>query len=268
MIYIKAVFNTNNFNFTYSKNKVDNHVLWENHCHSLYEMIAVLEGDISVTLEGKTYRLIKNQVIIIPPLCYHTVTANIIGNYQRVTALFDHTAIPSVLQKNFAQINSSPILCSNSWMDDFYSVFETSPSPYYEPLVESLMTHLFYKCIQKFDNTTINTDTNQFIEQIISYIDKHMLDRIVLDDLAKHTARSKSLVCHLFEKQMGIPPQQYILQKRMAYAQMQLRDGHSATSVAVELGYKSYSSFWRMYQKHYGTTPLQTKLKTPFESVP
>ncbi len=254
-------FNTTNFFFTYSKNHVDPHVLTENHCHALYEIIAVLEGDINVTIEGQHYRLQESQAMIIPPLCYHAVTVNKTGDYTRVTSLFDKTAIPTVLQEEFVGRDVHPVTCRIPWHKDFYTVWENHPTPYHEPLIESMMVQLFYKRVHTLDAENTDTEADRFLPQIIAYIDDHLLDRIVLNDLARHTARSKSFVCHLFQKKMGIPPRQYILQKRMAYAQMKIREGHPATAVAEELGYKSYATFWRIYQKHHGVNPLKSKPK-------
>lgn len=257
---MKLFFNSTNFSLTYSQSHVDSQILWENHCHTLYEMIAVLKGNVNITLEGRTYRLKENTMIIIPPLCYHMVSANKTGDYQRITAFFSKTAIPSVLQEDFTRRDVSPVICSIPWSNEIRGIFKSNSSPYYEPLVNSMMTQLFYQRIEAPDATDIDAEADQYILQIISYINDHLLDQFVLDDLAKHTAHSKSYVCHLFEEKMGIPPKQYVLQKRMAYAEMQIRDGHPATAVASELGYKSYASFYRMYQKHCGVNPLKSKI--------
>ena len=92
---------TNCFELEYIESKIDHTVLWESHCHAQYEMIAVAGGDITVMLEGQKYRLQKNQIIIIPPLFYHSVTANGEGVYRRITALFGIDAIPCVIQNEF-----------------------------------------------------------------------------------------------------------------------------------------------------------------------
>ena len=75
------------------------------------------------------------------------------------------------------------------------------------------------------------------------------------DDLARQVNLSKFFLCHLFEEEMGIPPKQYILQKRMAYAAKLIREGHPPTRVALQVGYASYSTFYRLYRKHFGKTP-------------
>ena len=94
-------FQTERFVFEYMESQLDGSVLWEKHCHAQYEMIAVLEGDISIMLEGIGYRLKENQAVIIPPLLYHSITSNKKGTYRRVTALFDISAIPTVLHPVF-----------------------------------------------------------------------------------------------------------------------------------------------------------------------
>lgn len=260
-VTVKRSFKTQNYSLTYSQNHVDTHVLWENHCHALYEAIAVLNGDVNITLEGRNYRLTENTVIIIPPMCYHTIAANKSGEYIRMTAFFNKTAIPPILLEEFVRRDAAPVIFDLPWRDDLKRIFATEPSPFYAPLIESMMTQLFYKRIEASDSTDAEDEANRFIMQIISYIDEHLLDRIALDDLAKHTARSKSFVCHLFEEKMGIPPRQYILQKRMAYAEMLISEGESATALAASMGYKSYASFYRMYQKHCGQNPLKSKPK-------
>ena len=93
-----SVIAVNDFEFEYIESEIDYPILWESHCHAQYEMIAVADGDITVMLEGQKYRLQKNQIIIIPPLFYHSVTANGEGSYRRITALFGLDAIPRVLQ--------------------------------------------------------------------------------------------------------------------------------------------------------------------------
>ena len=67
-------FHTDEFELAYTESRSDQSVLWENHCHAKFEMIAVLEGDVNVLLEGRRYRLKENQTIILPPLCYHSIS--------------------------------------------------------------------------------------------------------------------------------------------------------------------------------------------------
>ncbi len=251
-------FLTSKFEFTYSESHVEDPILWDNHCHARYEMIAVMEGDISIILEGRRYRLTENQVVMIPPLSYHTVTANKQGNYKRVTAFFDLQAIPDVLRTEFLQNDSRPAIFDSTLLKDIHACMQEPHTAFYEPLIESLMIPLFYNRLKTPEANAENTKADALILEIVDFIDKHLRDKIRLDDLARHTARSQSFICHQFEKKMGIPPKQYILQKKMALAQKMIREGHPATEVAMQLGYANYGTFYRLYKKHFGIQPSRT----------
>lgn len=247
---------TESFEFTYSENHVDTHVLWDHHCHARYEMIAVLEGDISIMLEGRSYRLTEKQLIMIPPLFYHTVTANKEGNYKRITALFDMQAVPSVLRNDFRASDIEPTIFTSPFLKDMATCFEEEQNPYFTPLMESLMVPLFYSRLRAAPAVPGEaSDADAFILKIVDYVDGHLCDRITLDHLALYTARSKSFVCHRFEEKMGIPPGQYILRKKMAYAQKLIKEGYPATLVASQIGYKNYGTFYRIYVKHFHKPP-------------
>ena len=107
---------TQQYDFQYIESEVAQSVLWENHCHAQFEMIAMVDGDINILLEGKGYRLKENQVIIIPPLFYHSVTANGKGTYRRVTVTFEINAIPEVLRSEFeAGRRALPFCLRHRW---------------------------------------------------------------------------------------------------------------------------------------------------------
>lgn len=259
---MKRVLQTSKFHFTYAEDTVDpadSHILWEDHCHARYEMIAVLEGDVTVMQEGRHFRLTDGQVMILPPLGYHAVTVNKKGVYRRLTVLFEPSSIPEILREDFTRRDAEPACFPLPRGHDVSAMGHWESLLYYEPLLESLMIRVFYHRLQAPAPRGEEGADGEFLPSITAYIDSHLEEQIRLEDLARHTARSASFVSHLFEEKMGIPPGQYILRKRMAYAQKLMVEGHSATEVAARLGYKSYTAFYRVYRKHCGVTPQASK---------
>lgn len=242
------------FDLTYTESLVESPILWERHCHPRYEMISVLEGDISIMPEGQTYRLTAGHTVLIPPLLYHTITANQQGAYRRVTALFDLAAVPAVLRENFSERADTPIAFSSPHAEDLQALLEEENADLYAPLATSLMTQIFYRALRT-ERITAEEEPDEFLRLVTTYVDRHLDEKILLDHLAAHTARSKSSVCHLFEEKMGITPKQYVLQKKMALADRLIRDGVPPTLAAMRVGYDNYSAFWRMYRKHYRISP-------------
>ena len=131
---------------------------------------------------------------------------------------------------------------------------------FYEPLAESLMIQLFYSDAQS-NRIDFGIEEDEFLSKIISYVDKHLCEKILLDDLARHTARSKSSVCHLFAERMNVSPKQYILEKKLALALKLIRGGTPPTLAAKEVGYENYSNFYRLYKEKYKTNPLIDRVK-------
>lgn len=246
------------FDLRYKESRIDGaegrRVLWERHCHSRYEMISVLEGDVSIMPEGLSYRLTAGETAIIPPLCYHTVTANRSGAYRRVTAHFELSAVPSVLRERFLASSEGIAVFSSDRADRLRAICEAEDPLFYGPLAESLMVELLYECAELAPQS-VAPQTDEPLRQILAYIDAHLCERITLDGIAAHTARSKSAVSHLFAERMQISPKQYILQKKLALAVKLIRGGTPPTVAAMQVGYEDYSNFYRIYRKHYGVGP-------------
>ena len=233
----------------YVESDVRHSVLWESHCHAQYEMIAVVDGDITVMLEGQRYRLKSNRVLIIPPLLYHSVMANGEGSYHRVTALFGIDTIPKELRDSFVSQGRSA-KCPSHQLEKMKKICQKREDAFYAPLLHSLMVEIFYDTLQA-PAEPVSAETDAFLQKALSYIDAHLHEKILLDDLARATNRSKSSFCHLFEEKMKISPKQYILQKKLALADKLIAEGMPRTLVATQLGYENYSNFYRLLLKHH-----------------
>ena len=253
--FVTFEFKTKNFKIEYIESETSHSVLWERHCHAKYEMIAVADGDITVMLEGENHRLKKNQVIIIPPLLYHSVKANGEGSYRRITALFGVDAIPDVFREDFSKQERNTTV-NTSHIEKIKEICRRGDASFYAPLLQSLMVEIFYDAfLTPQVNTKIKND--EFLRKTFEYIDMHLHEKILLEDLAKYTARSKSSFCHLFESKMNTSPKQYILQKMLALASKLFDEGVPHTAVAMQVGYENYSNFYRIYSKYYGTSPTK-----------
>ena len=245
------------YDLEYIESKIYQSVLWENHCHAQFEMIAVLEGEISVMLEGRDYRLQENQTIIIPPLCYHSVTVIGGGIYRRITALFGADSIPEVLKSELSGESEDISVFFSSNTERLMEVCQNEDASFYAPLVQSLMVQIFYEA-RGGAKRGKDPKTDEFLQRVVFYIDKHLNEKILLSDIAKYTSRSKSSFCHLFEEKMRISPKQYILRKRLALASKLISEGTPPTVAASQVGYENYSNFYRMYIRHVGKSPTKS----------
>lgn len=76
-----------------------------------------------------------------------------------------------------------------------------------------------------------------------------------LDALARMAGMSRSKFASLFHKQVGMPPAEYIAQRRMKLARQLLRQRLPVEQVAIRVGYQSQPAFSRAFIARFGVSP-------------
>ena len=66
---------------------------------------------------------------------------------------------------------------------------------------------------------------------------------------------SKYHMLHAFKEKTGTTVHQYLLLKRIGYAQLLMQRGMSAADAAVESGFEDYSVFFRAFKSRTGYSP-------------
>lgn len=245
------------FSLAYKDEEVHAPLLWENHCHARFELIAVHEGNVTITPEGKRLHISGGELLIIPPLLYHTVEPEQKGTYCRTTVLFDLSFVPEILRETFLartkEIQPIPLEQLTALHDLLRRMQDTA---YHAPLIACLLTEILYTYTETATaGETVSSD--RFLRKTIEYIDLHLCEALSLDAIAAYAARSKSSLCHLFSEKMNVSVKQYILSKRLALAAKLITEGTPPTLAAVQVGYENYSNFYRMYRKQFGHSPSE-----------
>ena len=245
--------------FQYYETQAGAAPLAENHCHTDFELIGVLEGDITLTLEGATYRCASGGALLVPPLSYHSVVTNLHATYRRVTVLFPPAAIPEPIRYELlTQSSASPLFRQKELgglLSALARTLSAEDSGRYAPLNESLFVQLLYCCAQP-RKAAPPKEVDQPLQKLVHYIDAHLGEKLPLSKVAGALYLSQSTVCHLFQEKLHISAKQYILQKKMALAANLIRDGVPAGEAARAVGYDNYSNFFRMYKKAFGCSPI------------
>lgn len=89
----------------------------------------------------------------------------------------------------------------------------------------------------------------------MQYLDRHLAEDLDMDDLAERFFISKFHMMRLFRTHTGFTVHTYLLQRRLLAARHLIERGMRATEACYRCGFRSYSSFTRAYNKHFGTTP-------------
>ena len=255
---MQKIWNAGGFQIEYKEDLVSESLLWESHCHARFEVIAVIEGDITVAIEGRACRIGAGECALLPPLVYHTLASNRQGRYHRVTLSFDSSAIPAPLLPYFSEEKRKIFVLPFPAVKTLQEAYRAPDPAFFSPLAESVMTALLYEVHRRRDDAA-DVQIDAELQKMLSYIDQHLCESVSLRDIAAATALSESSVCHIFKEKMRISPIQYVKSKRLALASKCIADGMPPTAAASYVGYEDYSSFYRAYKSYFGNNPSKNK---------
>lgn len=91
---------------------------------------------------------------------------------------------------------------------------------------------------------------------VTKYIAEHLAERISLATLAEMTSLSSFYFCRAFRQSVGVPPQRYHMQLRIARAKELLAERkYSVAEIGFTLGFRDSSCFTAAFRRVTGQTP-------------
>lgn len=93
------------------------------------------------------------------------------------------------------------------------------------------------------------------VSNTIQYVEQHVAEHISLSDIGEALNFNQNYISRLFKQNTGISLKQYILEKKITYAQSLLSQGYSVTDACYKSGFMDYSNFIRTFKQYTGETP-------------
>lgn len=247
----------NNIKFSHTDRSDAEKKILYTHCHSEFEIIYAVKGNAGFVVENQKFLLQNGSIIVIKPSDYHYLELYDDSLYERYVLTFHSSCIPSEIYNEFVAhidvISGSRNKSLKPFFENIESFSEYANSP---PLLYSFFVQLIYTAVLGRKKTKVKTlfldDTTK---KIISYIDKNILNKITLDDIAESLFVSKSTLCHAFKSSMKISIMQYVKHKKILYANELLASGKKAGEVSFLCGFDDYTLFFRAFKKILGKSP-------------
>lgn len=105
------------------------------------------------------------------------------------------------------------------------------------------------------------------IKSVLQYINKNLYEDLRLEDLANRCNLSLSRFKHLFKKEIGIPPSEYIIRKKIEKSQELLQEQNlSIKDIAFDLGFSSPAYFSTVFKQYKGYSPTNYKIRLSKEA--
>ncbi len=92
---------------------------------------------------------------------------------------------------------------------------------------------------------------------VYGYVRTHLQGDLSLPAIARALHFSESYLAHAFRRHTGMSVHQYVLSRRLEYANTLLAQGQSVRETAARSGFRSAEAFIRAYQKRWAMTPGQ-----------
>ncbi|MBR7079420.1 MAG: helix-turn-helix transcriptional regulator, partial [Treponema sp.] len=106
------------------------------------------------------------------------------------------------------------------------------------------------------------------INDAIDFMEKNLTEKIGLLEVARSVNISAFHFHHAFTIMTGITPAEYIRNRRLTLAGLELADGSSKIiDIALKYGYETPESFTKAFSRFHGFSPMQVRKGSPLKSM-
>ena len=269
--------------------------LAELHHHDFYEVYLLLDGEVSYWVDGRIYRMMPGDLLLIHPKELHRPvqtyrTGNSFGgSYERIvlwispeylahlsdretdlSRCFD-TAAPghrrliraadaqkralTVRLGELAREYYSDAMCAHLLANGIFLQFMVELNRLVCPM-EPGSTSGAPVSADEFPDAADGEGVS-LVSRVLAYIGAHCGEPLTLDGIADYFFVSKYHLSHTFSREVGMPVYRYITIRRLMLARELLSRGMAAGEVCYRAGFGDYAGFYRAFKAEYGISPRE-----------
>ena len=256
--------------FSYLYNRKKGEKRGRQHCHDRYEIIYIPKGQGVCIIEGVSYAVKPETLLVLPPLTYHYIEIDADSEFERYLALFSREDLVSEMHYAFSELDVShtdeQYFCAYDVDGESLSrvlsrfLEEISlPKEAKEQYFRLLVSQLILSVLSEKKRGYYERNESELGARVIRYLGECITKNITLDHLEKYFFVSKYHLCRAFKTHNGISIHGYINHKRVMYAKRLIDAGETAYVAADKVGYGDYSAFYRAFMKIVGESPTAKK---------
>lgn len=234
------------------------------HAHECYELYYFLSGDAKYSVEGNFYDLKPGDLLIMRPAEVHSLIIHSKTPYERCVVNFYPQAIIGENADELLRFTKeSPLGQYNRFP---VSLFKQKNWHYYMEKIHTskdineqrlYLTVLINELKESYPEITKRQQKTENFSNILAFINKHITEKISLEDICAFSFLSKSQLNRKFKAITGTTAWEYVTVKRLMLARELLKKHRRPTSVYLECGFGDYSTFFRAYKAQFGTSPAE-----------
>jgi len=251
---------------------------YDQHFHSAVEVIIPLQGEVTIHIDEREYRIQMGEVIIIPAGCRHGL--HMADGSERELLLYEMNGVFSL--KEFSalrQLVSTPIYltmshpCRERVRALFLEIIQVHRSGAVLRNMHNyaLLLEIYAILGENYLATSATAAEMNVLQRQLSgedafhraleHLDKNYMDDMTLDTLAAYAGFSRYTLSRMFRQHTGLTFTQYLSQRRVEMAMELLATTRMpVTQVALQCGFNSIATFNRVFRDVKGCTPTQYRV--------
>lgn len=236
------------------------------HWHMEYELILVLKGTFSLSLESENMLLKPGDSVLVPEGVIHGGTPNeciyecIVFDLNRIVQ--ERSILNSTLSYTLGHCNLQNVYASGTDACEIVKKLFTAlrgKNPGYELISTGLLYELMGTIVQKQlyingdEKHTKNSKRTKQLKKALQLIRSGYENQITLQNLADEAGMAPKYFCRIFNEITGRTPIDYLNYYRIECAGERLiLTDESITDIALSCGFNDLSYFSRMFKKYKG----------------
>lgn len=221
------------------------------HLHSSYEFIVVTEGEMEVTVDGKSYLLHEEDALLLFPNQVHSLET------KKHSCHFLCIFSPKLVQA-YSKLISAKVPVDNSFRPDF-SLVEKLASITSNDSIMNVKGALYSLCGKFAENREYyerKSSDDELISRIFRFVENNFAGDCSLDALSKHTSYHYVYLSKYFKRCTGVSFTDYVNRYRISEACYILQNSsQTILQTAFDCGFDSLRSFNRNFKNIMGMSP-------------
>ncbi|MEM9928674.1 MAG: AraC family transcriptional regulator [Bacteroidota bacterium] len=221
------------------------------HRHDVFSLTLTRSGTETTIVNGRELLAPVGSISLTPPGCLHANPNRNAGTYDFTTFYLSPDWLV-YLNEGTPFLPAPTVLQQPKLFAALLQWAEEAGTP--ETLAEVLRNSIVIP-LRQTKGVVTKASVNDQLTTVLAYLEAHLADKILLEDLAKVAGLSPHHFLRWFRALKGITPLQYVNLRRIECAQQALAEGTPLIEVAHSLGFYDQSHFHRFFRRYAGVTP-------------
>ncbi len=239
----------------------------EYHSHDFVELIFVLEGKGTATIDAETFPIEKGDLVVYNGGLMHSECSSMDDPLELQFLAWDKLQITDLPQNWLLPPSYGYIFHSGEMYPTFMQHFKTLLQEFeckehlYINIAQNISRTLLMHLFRLIDQTSSHTSLlgrNRTMAHLLDYIHTHFREQISLEQISQVCFCNVYYLSHIFTQEQGMSIGKYILTLRMQEAKRLLAETSlPVNEVGCAVGLNDASYFCRIFKKTCAMTPLK-----------